>query len=97
MSGVTVMAVVVASCSGSSGSGWSGSAATTGSAHAGADDVRAATEAAPTAEAVEAAECSPRRASRQRDTGPLQHGRWISLDGAMVGTGTVGVGDDARV
>ena len=33
MSGVTLMAVVVASCSGSSASGWSGSAATTTSAH----------------------------------------------------------------
>ena len=47
-----------------------------GRARAGADDVRAATEAAPAAEAAEAAGCSPRRASRQRDTGPLQHGGW---------------------
>jgi alpha-beta hydrolase superfamily lysophospholipase len=77
MSGVTVMAVVVASCSSSPRSGWSASAATTSSAHAPAPTTSAQPlEAAPTAEAAEAAECSPRRASRQRDTGPLQHGRW---------------------
>ena len=60
-------------------------------ARAGADDVRAATEAAPTAEAVEAAECSPGRASRQRDMVRFSTADGISLDGAMVGTGPVGV------
>ena len=92
MSGVTVMAVVVASCSSSSGSGWSGSAATTSGAHA----------PAPTTSAQPLKLLRPLKPLRQpsaRRGAPHVNATLvrfntadrISLDGAVVGTGTVGV------
>ena len=92
MSGVTVMAVVVASCSSSSGSGWSGSAATTSSAHM----------PAPTTSAQPLKLLRPLKPLKQpsaRRGAPHANATLvrfstadgISLDGAMVGTGTVGV------
>jgi dienelactone hydrolase len=91
MSGVTVMAVVVASCSSSSGSGWSG-AATTSSAHA-----LALTTSAQPLKLVR-----PLRPLKQPSAGRgaphadailvrFNTADGISLDGAMVGIGTVGV------
>ena len=92
MSGVTVMAVVVASCSSSSGSGWGGSAATTSSAHM----------PAPTTSAQPLKLLRPLKPLKQpsaRRGAPdanatlvrFNTADGISLDGAMVGTGTVGV------
>jgi hypothetical protein len=92
MSGVTVMAEVVASCSGSSGSGWSGSATTTISAHM----------PAPTTSAQPLNLLRPLKPLKQpsaRRGAPHANATLvrfnpadgISLDGAMVGTGTVGV------
>ena len=92
MSGVTVMAVVVASCSSSSGSGWSASAATTSSAQM----------PAPTTSAQPLKLVRPLKPLRQpgaRRGAPHANATLIrfstadriSLDGAMVGTGTVGV------
>ena len=92
MSGVTGMAVVVASCSGSSGSGWGGSAATTSSAHM----------AAPTTSAQPLKLLRPLKPSKQPSArrgarhanatlARFNTADGISLDGAMVGTGTVGV------
>jgi predicted alpha/beta-hydrolase family hydrolase len=92
MSGVTVMAVVVASCSSSSGSGWSGSAATTSGAHA----------PAPTTSAQPLRLLRPLKPLKQpgaRRGAPrvsatlvrFNTADGISLDGAVVGTGTVRV------
>ena len=92
MSGVTVMAVVVASCSSSSGSGWSGSAATTSSAHA----------PAPTTSAQPLKLLRPLKPLKQpsaRRGAPHANATLvrfntadgISLDGAIFGTGPVGV------
>ena len=92
MSGVTVMAVVVASCSSSSGSGSSGSAATTSSARA----------PAPTTSAQPLKVLRPLKPLKQpsaRCGAPhvnatlvrFKAADGISLDGVMVGTGTVGV------
>jgi hypothetical protein len=92
MSGVTVMALVVASCSSSSGSGSSGSGATTSSAHS----------PAPTTSAQPLKLRRPLKLSKQpsaRRAVPHANATLvrfnmadgIGLDGAMVGAGTVGV------
>ncbi len=92
MSGVTVVAAVVASCSSSSGSGWSGSAATTSSAHS----------PAPTTSAQPLKLLRPLKPFKQpsaRRGAPHANATvtrfntadGISLDGATVGAGTAGV------
>jgi hypothetical protein len=92
MSGVTVMAVVVASCSSSSGSGSSGGAATTSSAHAPAP----MTSAQPLKllrPLKPLKQPSARRGAPHANATLVRFNTadGISLDGAMVGTGTVGV------
>ena len=92
MSGVTGMAVVVASCSSSSGSGSGGSAATTSSAPAPAP----MTSAQPLKllrSLKPLKQPSARRGAPHANATLVRFSTadGISLDGAMVGTGTVGV------
>ncbi|HEY1517295.1 MAG TPA: hypothetical protein VGF91_12815 [Solirubrobacteraceae bacterium] len=92
MSGVTVMAVVVASCSSSTGSGWSGSAATGGSVNAPA----ATTSAQPMMllrPLKPVKQPSARRGAPHVNATLVQFGTadGITRDGTMVGAGTVGV------